>query len=64
MHLWSRYFSPNVVACGEAAEKGGIATIEEANANGLAYDENLAKAWEEKKTSRLRSVRRGARSIG
>jgi hypothetical protein len=49
MHLWSRYYKPDVGACGAAIEKGGIATLEDANANGLPYDENLAKTWEDKK---------------
>ncbi len=51
MHLWSRYFTPDVSKCGEAAEKGGIATLEEANAGGLPYDENAAKSWEDKKST-------------
>ena len=51
MHLWSRYFSPDVNKCGAAAAKGGIATLEEANAGGLAYDETVAKSWEDKKSA-------------
>ncbi len=51
MHLWSRYFSPDVSKCTSAMERGGIATLADANAAGLPYDEATAKAWEDKKAT-------------
>lgn len=51
MHLWSRYYTPGVGECVKALEKGGVASRSDADANGLAYDENTAFAWEQKKAA-------------
>ncbi len=64
MHLWSRYYAPSVEACAKASEKGSVATLADANANGLAYDETLAASWEQKKATPDAAVVSKADSLG